>query len=246
MKDSGEKNKVVIIEDDLEISDLVSLNLKDLGLETIQIYNGESGLQKALQGGFALVILDIMLPGMDGITVCRKLREADPYIPIMMLTAKAEEIDRVLGLELGADDYMTKPFSIRELKARVKALLRRSGTSLMTACTEGEEKKDIIRIGDLIVDFVKHKTFIKGVELDLTVKEFELLRLFVRNPGRAYSRADLLDLVWEYNFEGYEHTVNTHINRLRNKIETDPAHPRYLLTVWGIGYRFAEVPEFAK
>ena len=246
MKDSGEKNKVVIIEDDHEISDLVSLNLKDLGLETIQIYNGESGLQKALQGGFALVILDIMLPGMDGITVCRKLREADPYIPIMMLTAKAEEIDRVLGLELGADDYMTKPFSIRELKARVKALLRRSRTGLMTACTEGEEKNDIIRMGDLIVDFVKHKTFIKGVELDLTVKEFELLRLFVRNPGRAYSRADLLDLVWEYNFEGYEHTVNTHINRLRNKIETDPAHPRYLLTVWGIGYRFAEVPEFAK
>ncbi len=243
---SAENSRVVIIEDDREISDLVSMNLKDMGLETLQVYNGETGLKQASRGGFDLVILDIMLPGMDGITVCRKLRETDPYIPVMMLTAKAEEIDRVLGLELGADDYMTKPFSVRELKARVKALLRRSAAGSGKACKEADENRDLVQIGDLTVDFNKHKTMMKGVELDLTVKEFELLRLFVKNPGRAYSRADLLDLVWEYNFEGYEHTVNTHINRLRNKIESDPANPRYLLTVWGIGYRFAEAPEFEK
>jgi DNA-binding response OmpR family regulator len=219
------------------------MNIEDLGLQTKQVHDGETGLHHAMLGVYDLVILDVMMPKMDGITVCKKIRENDSFTPILMLTAKAEEIDRVLGLELGADDYMTKPFSMRELAARVKALLRRSQAVRPPSTDEQESEDDKVQIGDLLMDFKKHRTLINGAELDLTVKEFELLGLFVRNPGRAYSRADLLNLVWGYNFEGYEHTVNTHINRIRNKIESDPANPRYLLTVWGIGYRFAEMTE---
>jgi len=241
--DKSHQNRVLIVEDDREIAAIVSLNLKDLGLEIIHVTDGRTGLRQALSEQYALVILDIMLPLLDGISVCRKIRENDPYTPILMLTARADEIDRVLGLELGADDYITKPFSIRELQARVKALLRRSRTG--DSSINEQEKQSLIQIGELIVDFSKHKVLLNGTEINLTVKEFELLGLFVRNPGRAYSRAELLDRIWGYQFEGYEHTVNTHINRLRNKIEKDPAHPQYLKTVWGIGYRFAEISESA-
>lgn len=239
-------SKVLIIEDDHEISGLIAMNLEDLGLLIERRYDGKLGLQTAIEGDWDLIILDIMLPQMDGISVCQKIRETDPYTPIMMLTAKAEELDRVLGLELGADDYMTKPFSLREFTARVKALLRRSKTSPPPTTNVETSEEDKVQIGDLVIDFKKHKSSLRGKPLELTVKEFELLGLFVRNPGRAYSRADLLNLIWEYNFEGYEHTVNTHINRLRNKIEKDPAHPEYLLTVWGIGYRFVEISEVSK
>lgn len=243
MNKSIHDDNILIIEDDHEIAGLVAMNLNDFGLQTEIVHDGRIGLEQALQGGWDLVILDIMLPQMDGISVCQKIRESDPYTPIMMLTAKAEELDRILGLELGADDYMTKPFSLRELTARVKALLRRSKTG--SAPVEGSKNpdEDIVEIGELAIDFKKHSSSLAGSPLDLTVKEFELLGLFARNPGRAFSRADLLNLIWEYNFEGYEHTVNTHINRLRNKIEKDPARPEYLLTVWGIGYRFTESAE---
>ncbi|HAK46212.1 MAG TPA: DNA-binding response regulator [Spirochaeta sp.] len=242
MTDSTNGSRILIIEDDREIAGLVSINLEDLGLSVTRVHDGLDGLKAALSGEWDLVILDIMLPGMDGISVCKRIRETDPYTPILMLTARAEEIDRVLGLELGADDYMTKPFSIRELTARVKALIRRAKTSRpQTADLPADS--EIVRIGELELDFTKHKASLGSDVLELTVKEFELLGLFARNPGRAYSRADLLNLVWGYNFEGYEHTVNTHINRLRNKIEKDPAKPEYLLTVWGIGYRFAEISE---
>ncbi|MBT3271997.1 MAG: response regulator transcription factor [Spirochaetales bacterium] len=236
-------NTAIIIEDDREIAAIVATNIQDLGLETEQVSDGASGLKKVLNGSYSLVILDLMLPQLDGITVCKRIREKDPYTPILMLTAKAEEIDRVLGLELGADDYMTKPFSVRELKARVRALLRRAGTGLAPA--ETEVSRGEILIGALSVDLEKRKVVLGEVLLELTVKEFDLLELFISNPGRAYSRADLLNLVWGYQFEGYEHTVNTHINRLRNKIEADPAHPVYLKTVWGVGYRFAENTEVA-
>lgn len=242
---SGESSgKILIIEDDREIAGIVAMNLNDAGLETTQIHDGKEGLESACAGTWDLVILDIMLPGLDGISVCRRIREIDADTPIMMLTARAEEIDRVLGLELGADDYMTKPFSILELTARVKALLRRAQRGRSSEKNgESESSPELIKIGELEIDFVKRKCRMRRESLDLTVKEFELLSLFARNPGRAYSRADLLKLVWEYNFEGYEHTVNTHINRLRNKLEVDPAHPEYLLTVWGVGYRFAEEDE---
>jgi DNA-binding response OmpR family regulator len=234
-------NTAIIIEDDKEIAAIVATNIQDLGLETEQVGDGATGLKRVLDGSYSLVILDLMLPQFDGITVCKRIREKDPYTPILMLTAKAEEIDRVLGLELGADDYMTKPFSVRELKARVRALLRRAGTGLAPA--EKERSRGEILIGTLAVDLEKRKVVLGDVLLELTVKEFDLLELFISNPGRAYSRADLLNLVWGYQFEGYEHTVNTHINRLRNKIEADPAHPVYLKTVWGVGYRFAESTE---
>lgn len=234
--------KVLIIEDDRDIAAIVATNIADLGLISVNATDGRSGLRKALEDNFVLIILDLMLPQLDGISVCSQIREKDPYTPILMLTAKAEEIDRVLGLELGADDYMTKPFSVRELTARVRALLRRSQTTLSAARQEGIFPP--VCIGDLSVDLTKRKVTLNEVIIELTVKEFDLLELFISNPGRAYSRSDLLNLIWGYQFEGYEHTVNTHINRLRNKIEADPAHPKYLKTVWGVGYRFAERSEF--
>jgi two-component system, OmpR family, alkaline phosphatase synthesis response regulator PhoP len=239
---SKRTKSVLIVEDDREIARLISTNIEDLGLVTELAYDGKSGLDKALQGNFDLVILDLMLPQMDGMSVCSKIRETDPHTAIMILTAKAEEIDRILGLELGADDYMTKPFSVRELNARVKALLRRTQQKEIN-CSDDEKNKSNIQIDDLSIDFIKHKVSLKEEVLDLTVKEFELISLFAGNPGRVFSRNDLLKKVWGYQFEGYEHTVNTHINRLRNKIEADASQPEYILTVWGIGYRFTEGKE---
>jgi DNA-binding response OmpR family regulator len=232
--------RVLIVEDDREIAELVALHLADLGLSAERAADGEAGLRKALGGGYALVILDLMLPGMDGLTVCRRIRERDPGLPILLLTARSEEIDRVLGLELGADEYVTKPFSIRELMARVKALLRRARGG--DAAAAGQESA---ALGGLAVDFRGRRVRRDGAAVELTAKEFDLLALLIRNPGRAYSRADLLSLVWGHRFEGYEHTVNTHINRLRSKIEPDPRSPRYLRTVWGVGYRMAEAAELA-
>ena len=215
------------------------MNLNDLGMLTERAADGREGLQKALAGGYDLVILDLMLPQIDGTTVCTRLRARDARTPILILTSKSEELDRVVGLEIGADDYVTKPFSVRELMARVKALLRRAGPDRPEALPGAGR----IEAGDLVLELDKRKVTRAGKVVELTVKEFDLLALFARNPGRAYSRADLLNLVWGYRFEGYEHTVNSHINRLRAKIEEDPGRPRYLKTVWGIGYRFAEPGE---
>jgi DNA-binding response OmpR family regulator len=235
-------DRVLVIEDDREIAAVVSMNIEDMGLKAERAADGQAGLRKALEGGYALIILDLMLPKLDGISVCTGIREQDPHTPILMLTAKAEEIDRVVGLELGADDYVTKPFSVRELMARIRALLRRAQAGGASA---GDALgRSVVQISELTVDFEKRKVTLGSKVVELTVKEFDLLGLFVRNPGRTYSRADILELVWGYQFEGYEHTVNTHINRLRNKIEADPAHPKYLKTVWGVGYRFAEASEF--
>lgn len=231
---------VLIIEDMDEIAQIISINIKDLGLKTVHVTDGIKGLNEALTGKYALVILDLMLPKLDGISICSKIRESDPITPILILTAKGDEIDRVLGLELGADDYMTKPFSVRELTARVKALLRRSE---VTTKQNENQIEPLIKIGNITADIKKRKIILADQELDLTVKEFELLSLFMSNPGRTYSRTDLLEKIWGYQFEGYEHTVNTHINRLRNKIEKDSAHPEYLKTVWGVGYRFMEGSE---
>ncbi len=235
---------VLIIEDDREIADLVALHLKDIGLAAERAADGATGLQKALEGGYALVILDIMLPRMDGLSVCSRIREKDPAVPIIMLTARSEEVDRVVGLEIGADEYVTKPFSVRELVARVKALLRRVRTEREPREAGGAvAHKGTVGLGGLLLDFDKRKATLDGGTVELTVKEFDLLALLARNPGRTYSRTDLLRLVWGYQFDGYEHTVNSHINRLRGKIERDPSHPRFLKTVWGIGYRFAEAAE---
>jgi DNA-binding response OmpR family regulator len=201
-------------------------------------HDGQTGLSKATSGAYDLVILDLMLPGLDGLEICRRLRRAVTYVPILMLTSKATELDRVLGLEIGADDYVTKPFSIQELLARVKAIFRRS-ESLQSVSSESTGKT--VRVGELLIDMDKRNVMLGHRAVDLTAKEFELLSHFALHPGRVYTRTQLLDQVWGYGHEGYEHTVNSHINRLRAKIETNPAQPGYIITVWGVGYKFADV-----
>lgn len=211
VKEQGSLDTILVIEDDQEIASVISINVKDIGLEAEIVANGQSGLQRALKRRYALIILDLMLPKLDGLSICTAIREKDRHTPILILTAKAEEVDRVVGLELGADDYLTKPFSVRELIARIRALLRRSQMSAPSLGDGGSHL--LVRIGELTIDFEKRKVTQGKTVVELTVKEFDLLGLFVRNPGRAYSRADILKLVWGYQFEGYEHTVNTHINR---------------------------------
>ncbi len=231
--------RVLIIEDDRDIAHLVELHLKDIDCEVEIAVDGKRGLELAQTGDHDLMILDIMLPGIDGLEICRRVRAAADYTPILMLTARDSEVDRVLGLELGADDYLTKPFSVLELVARVKALFRR--IEILKSLDERDAEAPI-RLGDLTIEPDKRQVRIRGETVDLTAKEFDLLLHFARQPGRVFSRGQLLDSVWGYGHEGYEHTVNSHINRLRSKIEDDPAEPKYVLTVWGIGYRFAELP----
>jgi len=233
--------QILIVEDDEEIIELIEINVEDLGYELDSATDGKSGLQKAQSWQFDLIILDLMLPKLDGLEVCKKLRADNNNTPILMLTAKSEEFDKVLGLELGADDYLTKPFSIRELLARIKANLRRVEVDKKQIAGAGQ--KESLIIGNLSIEPDKHKVTIHGDTISLTPKEFELLHLFASNPGKAFSRDELLEKVWGYQFEGYDHTVNSHINRLRNKIEEDPSEPIYLKTVWGVGYRFAEREE---
>lgn len=235
--------KILVIEDDRDIAHLVQMHLRDIGYRVTVSHNGQQGLELAMTQPFDLIVLDLMIPGMDGLEVCRRLRARPPYTPILMLTAKSTELDRVLGLEVGADDYLTKPFSIRELIARVKALFRR--VDALAAQPEAAPP-EVLRIGDLSIDSERRKVALRGKAVDLTAKEFALLLLFARHPGKVYTRTQLLDQVWNYGHDGYEHTVNSHINRLRAKIEQDPAQPDYIRTVWGVGYKFAEPDELHK
>ncbi|MBO6535882.1 MAG: response regulator transcription factor [Balneolaceae bacterium] len=230
---------ILIIEDDRDLSELIKIQLLDQNYEVHQQFNGTTGLQSFNEGEYSLLILDVMLPGLDGFEICKKIRANDSKTPILMLTAKAEEIDKIMGLEFGADDYLTKPFSIRELTARVKALLRRS--QVQNDDTSGIS--DSITFGELSIFPQKRSITLKNESFDLTSKEFDLLMLFATNPGKAYSRQELLDVVWGYQYSGYSHTVNSHINRLRSKIEDDPSNPTYIKTVWGVGYRFVEMDE---
>jgi DNA-binding response OmpR family regulator len=232
--------KILIVEDNRDIADLVALHLRDSGYEVHVAYEGIIGFDQALHNPYDLIVLDLMLPGMDGLELCRRLRTKPNYTPILMLTAKTSELDRVLGLEVGADDYLTKPFSILELAARVKALFRRM-EALESQVSSSVQK--IIQVGDLFIDAEKRKITLNGKSVDLTAKEFDLLYQFAQHPGRVYTRAQLLELVWGYGHEGYEHTVNSHINRLRAKIEKDPAQPQYVLTVWGVGYKFCDIED---
>jgi DNA-binding response OmpR family regulator len=226
--------KVLIIEDDPDIAGLVSLHLKDLDCEVMAVADGIDGLAQARAGHYNLIILDLMLPGLEGLELCRRLREEADLTPILMLTAKSSEADRVMGLEIGADVYLTKPFSIKELMARVKAIFRRA-----EVFGKGQQDKQTrLAVGEMVIDVRGRQVTVANRPVDLTTKEFELLLQFARNPGQVYSRQELLDLVWGAGYMGYEHTVNAHINRLRGKIETDPAKPEYVLTVWGVGYKF--------
>ncbi len=228
--------KVLIIEDDPEITNLLDIHLKDLSCESISAADGRTGYELATTESPDLIILDISLPEMDGIEVCQKVR-AKQTTPIIMLTAKSEEIDRVLGLEVGADDYITKPFSIREFTARVKAIFRRAKL-IQESLTENAAQR--IAYDDLSIDVEKRKVLKGDNKIDLSPKEFELLVLMASHPGKSYTRSDLLKIIWGYDFDGYEHTVNSHINRLRAKIETDMADPKFILTTWGVGYKFNE------
>ncbi len=236
-RQSVKPRNILVIEDDRDIARLLELHLHDGGYDVHVAQDGATGLKHALAHAYDLIILDLMLPGMEGLDVCRNVRAKPDYTPILMLTAKSTELDRVLGLEVGADDYLTKPFSIRELLARVKALFRRMQA---LEAQRAPDKPPIIQTGDLIIDTEKRKVTLCGKAVDLTAKEFDLLLQFAQHPGRVYTRSQLLDLVWGYTHAGYEHTVNSHINRLRAKIERDTSHPQYILTVWGIGYSFAE------
>ncbi len=229
---------VLIIEDNPGIGELVRMHVAELGMNPILCERGDSGLERFREGGIDLVVLDLMLPGLDGLSICREIRAGPGYVPVLMLTAKSTELDRVLGLEMGADDYLTKPFSVAELSARVKALFRRVDAMASSSVTDPSQQA-LITDG-LRIDPLRRRVFIKDQPVELTAREFDLLWHFATHPGRVFSRAQLLDTVWGYSHEGYEHTVNTHINRLRGKIEADPADPVFIQTVGGVGYRFRE------
>lgn len=226
--------KILLIEDNPDICNLVSLHLRDMGYVVEVQMDGQHGLRRAMSAEFELIVLDLMLPGINGLAICSQLRADLPYVPILMLTAKSSEVDRIVGLETGADDYLTKPFSIHELLARVKAIFRRIDQLSASHLRQGER----MACGELCIDLEKREVQLSGARIDLTAKEFDLLTQFAANPGKVYTRKQLLDLVWGYQHDGYEHTVNSHINRLRGKIEPDSHKPVYLLTVWGVGYKF--------
>ena len=225
----GAQRKILVIEDDREMIDLLTIHLTAEGYQVDASADGEAGLRAFQSGKYGLVILDWMLPSLSGIDVLREIRANDSRTPVMMLTARGEETDKVLGLELGCDDYLTKPFSMRELTARIKVLHRRIERAEELARISSGDR--ILDLGPLKIDHGKRKILIEGKPVQLTVKEYDL---------RTFSRRQLLDLVWDQDSDVYEHTVNSHVNRLRNKIEANPNRPRLILTVWGIGYRFTE------
>ncbi len=229
--------EILLVEDDPHMAELIRIHLSDGGYRLQACESGLEGLRQAQLRLFDLIILDVMLPDLSGLDICKTLRAQQVTAPIMMLTSKSEEIDKVLGLELGADDYVTKPFGIREFMARVKALMRRHEQSLISPL---EAEDDPVQVGSLLIDPKKRQVFLKEQPIELTLKEFDLLFLLASNPGRHYSRRELLQQVWGYAFEGYQHTVTAHINRLRTKIEENLTAPHYILTSWGIGYRFTD------
>jgi len=238
MKNSDKPMRnILVVEDNTDIANLVAMHLKDLDASVKIAETGTKGLHDIQNGDYDLVILDIMLPGMDGIELCRQVRQQENYTPILMLTSKSSELDRVVGLEVGADDYLTKPFSVRELVARAKALFRRVET-LKKQYSSSPEAPSTIHTGDLVIYTNKRQVTLNDETVELTAREFDLLWHFVQRPGQVFTRSQLLDSVWGYGHDGYEHTVNSHINRLRAKIEADPSKPKYILTVWGVGYQF--------
>ena len=232
MRRGAVRKRILVIEDERDIADLIRIHLQDLDYDVTIARDGNAGLRRGSEEAWDLIILDLRLPGVDGLEICRTLRQKSEYVPILMLTSKSSELDRVVGLELGADDYVTKPFSVLELMARVKAILRRAELANRSSRRGGE-----LMVGSLTIDSATRGATIRGEPVDLTAKEFDLLLHFANHPGRVFRRAELLDSVWGYGHDGYEHTVNSHINRLRSKIEDDPARPSLIVTVWGVGYK---------
>jgi DNA-binding response OmpR family regulator len=229
------QGSVLVVEDDHDLAELIRLHLRDQGLEVVVCSDGAAGLRQALGRSWDLLVLDLRLPGIDGLELCRRVRLEGKYIPILMLTARSTELDRVLGLETGADDYLTKPFSVIEFIARVKAILRR----VRHLAAGAASMPRVLRVGEIEIDIDQRTVRRGGTPVELTAREFALLVHFAQHPGRVYTRAQLLDQVWGLQHEAYEHTVSSHINRLRAKLEPLPTAPRYLLTIWGVGYRFA-------
>ncbi len=232
---------LLVAEDQADIRDLLVMNLRNANYQVQAVADGRAALDSQNEQTSDLLILDLMMPGMDGLEVCKALRARGHTTPILMLTAKSTELDRVLGLELGADDYLTKPFSLAELLARVKALLRRADVQ-RAAQGHSQTQPSLIRNGDLEIAPVKRSVRYQDAALDFTALEFDLLLYFAQHPGHVFSRAQLLDAVWGYTHDGYEHTVTTHINRLRAKLESDPMRPQLILTVRGAGYKMREAP----
>lgn len=226
--------KILLVDDEPALIKALKFNLEKEGFAVITAADGREALAKAESESPALIVLDVMLPEVDGFEVCRRLRRTSA-VPIIMLTAKGEEIDRVVGLEIGADDYLTKPFSLRELTARINALLRR-----VRFDSDAAKPKSVFACGELQVDLDKHKVSVSGRQAELTTKEFDLLKLLLTNAGRVFTRDQLLNQVWGYDYFGGTRTVDVHIRRLREKIERDPGAPEYILTAWGIGYTFRE------
>lgn len=224
--------RILVVDDEKLLVKGIKFNLENEGYQVDACYDGEEAVIKAAAEHYDLIILDLMMPKMDGLEACMHIRQ-NSTVPIIMLTAKGEDTDKLIGFEYGADDYITKPFNILELKARVRALLRRS-----TIQTGAVEKAQMIEYGDIKLDTGRRAAFKAGTEVDLTLKEYDLAELFMRNPGKVYSRENLLDIVWGYDFQGDVRTVDVHIRRLREKLETDPARPEHFNTKWGVGYYF--------
>ncbi|BEN48689.1 Transcriptional regulatory protein YycF [Serratia marcescens] len=231
--------RILIVEDDGDIAELLQLHLRDEGYAISHAADGNQGMAMLAQGGWDALILDLMLPGVDGLEICRRARTMTRYTPIIIISARSSEVHRVLGLELGADDYLAKPFSMLELVARVKALFRRQEAMSRNLRMDA----GVLSFNDLTIDPIAREVHLHQQPVELTPREFDLLYFFARHPGQVFSRLSLLNQVWGYQHEGYEHTVNTHINRLRIKIERNPAEPERILTVWGMGYKFAAAPQ---
>ena len=225
--------KVLIVDDEKLLVKGIKFNFEHDGYQVETAYDGEEALKLARDKSIDIIILDLMLPKIDGLSVCQKVREFS-NVPIIMLTAKTEDMDKILGLEYGADDYMTKPFNILELKARVKAILRR-----VTPLDSGQSRA-FVKLGNFELDYNLRRATVDGKKVDLTAKEFDLLDLFISNPGKVYSRETLLDIIWGIEYPGDNRTVDVHVRRLREKVEPDPAEPVYILTKWGVGYYFKE------
>jgi len=229
--------RVLVVDDDDGVRQLLRNALAEEGYVVQAAGSGEEALQQAVAAPPDAVILDLVLPDMSGLAVCKELREKVGYLPILMLTAKDDVVDKVLGLEMGADDYITKPFSLRELEARIKSVLRRTRNG---PSPDGIRDEAPIVRGRLRIDSAKREVTIGDRQVELTPKEFDLLRLFASNPGRVFPRKYLLEKIWDYSYEGYDRTIDSHINRLRAKIEENPENPQMVLTVWGIGYKFSD------
>lgn len=224
--------KVLVVDDEKLIVKGIRFSLEQDGMEVECAYDGEEALKLATENQYDMILLDIMLPKMDGFEVCQQIRGFSD-VPIVMLTAKGDDMDKILGLDYGADDYITKPFNILEVKARIKAIMRRTSGK-----REKEETVKVIESGDLKLDGESRRLFILGKEINLTAKEFELLELLVMNPGKVYSRENLLNIVWGYEYPGDVRTVDVHVRRLREKIEKNPSEPKYVHTKWGVGYYY--------